>query len=355
MRERLLLAIAAVFYYSGLVKLAGWWKRRMGAPNLVILNYHRASDNMKQHMRYLRRHYRVLHLEDALTELFDPADHKKNRSDRRLPLVITLDDGYYDNYSNAFKLATELQVPITIFLIPGYIENGQRFWWYEPEQLLAQACVHEVVIDEQTYHLDNAAERKVLEQLIDKRVRRASSVVERETFLAWIRQALDEPPLVTAAEKPALPMTWEEVLEMDRSDWVSFGAHTMHHPILAYLADPAEASYEVCESRAVLEQKLGHPVRTFAYPVGWLDHIGLQGVKAAHEAAFCWAVTTVYGFNTAQDDPYLLRRIEADTDEHWLLLAAKASGVWFFFTGLVRTLLASLRNPFKRRHLVLRL
>lgn len=351
MYDRILTLIAAVFYYSGLVKLVGWWKQRAGPPAVTILNYHRASGNMKEHMLYLRRHYRVLHLEDALTELSPPSVDWRAVKDRCLPIVITLDDGYYDNYSVCYKLASELRVPVTIFLTPGYIESGQRFWWLEPEQLLANARVKEVVAEGQKYHLENGDERKALERLIEKRVRHATSVAEREEFLVWIRQALDEPSTVPAAEKPALPLTWEEVLVMDRSDWVSFGAHTMHHPILAYLADPAEASYEVCESRTVLEQKLGHPVRTFAYPVGWLDHIGLQGVQAAHEAGFSWAVTTVYGFNTAEDDPYLLRRIEADTDEHWLLLAAKASGVWFFFTSLCRSLLALLRKPFQHRHL----
>jgi hypothetical protein len=46
-------------------------------------------------------------------------------------------------------------------------------------------------------------------------------------------------------------------------------------------------------------------------------------------AGYDWAVTTVYGFNTAQTDPYLLRRIEVDVDQHWLVLAAKASGTSF--------------------------
>lgn len=339
MQKRILTFIAACFYYSGLVSLACWWKRRRG-PSLAILNYHRAAEGgvLRDHLLYLRRHYRVMHLDAALDELYTPNKNKSARTDRRAPIVVTLDDGYYDNYTHGLKAASELQTPITIFLIPGYIDSGDRFWWLEADYLLAHTQVKEARLEGQLYHLDNENERKALIQLINAHVRNATSVAERAAFVHLARQALGNPTLITAEDKLALPITWEEALEMDKSEWVSFGAHTMHHPILGYLADPAEAEYEVHESRTVLEQHLGHTLRSFAYPVGWLDHAGFHGVRAVHEAGFDWAVTTVYGFNTPETDPYLLRRIEIDVHEHWLMLAAKASGVWSLFTDLVRVL-----------------
>jgi len=171
------------------------------------------------------------------------------------------------------------------------------------------------------------------------RVRHASSVTDREAFLASIRKSMGGPSLAALEEKSMLSLSWAEVLAMEESSWVSFGAHTMHHPILAYLTDPAEVQYEVSECRVVLEQRLRHPIRTFAYPVGWLDLIGENGIRAVHAAGYDWALTAIYGFNTSQSDPYLLRRIEVDVDQHWLVLAAKASGVWGFFSRLYRVLI----------------
>lgn len=329
--------IAACLYYSGLVQLACWWKRRQG-PYLVILNYHRAANRgeLRDHLRYLRRHYRVLHLDAALDELYTPDKNKQARTDQRVPIVVTLDDGYHDNYTHGLVAASELQVPITIFLIPGYIDSGERFWWLEADYLVSHTQIKEATLEGQVYHLNSQDEREGLIKLINGRVRNATSVAERENFVRLAREALGHPTLVTAEDKLALPITWEEALEMDRSEWISFGAHTMHHPILGYLTDPAEAEYEVSESRSALEQRLGHAPRSFAYPVGWLDHAGLHGVRAAHKTGFDWAVTTVYGFNTPETDPYLLRRIEVDVDEHWLMLAAKASGLWIFFTDRLR-------------------
>ncbi len=328
--------ITACFYYMGLVKLTRWWTRRF-AQHLVILCYHHASGgDLRRHLLYLRRHYRLLHLEAALEELYASPKDRLQWKDRRTPLALTFDDGYHDNYTHAFALARELQVPITIFLVPGYIESRSRFWWQESEYLVDQALVCEATIEGQTYHLNRLTERKALAQMIDARVRYSTSVAEREEFLVSIRKTLAVPIAVSAEEQTTLPLTWAEVQDMEASGWISFGAHTMHHPILAYMADPTEVQYEVRECREVLEQHLGHPVRSFAYPVGQLEHIGAMGLHAVRDAKYDWAVTAIQGFNVPQTAPHLLRRVVVDVDHHWLTVAAKASGVWGIFSRLCK-------------------
>src|SRR5690348_4767599 len=147
MRERMRLIAAACFYYSGLVKLAHWWTCRAG-PRLIILNYHRASGgDLRRQMLYLRRHYRIMHLEDALEEFYTSQASGQIQRGRRIPLVLTFDDGYRDNYMYGFQLARELQIPITIFLIPGYIESGERFCWLEGKCLAYHTQIDEVIID----------------------------------------------------------------------------------------------------------------------------------------------------------------------------------------------------------------
>ncbi len=346
MRERVRLFVAACFYYSGLVKLTLWWVQR-AAPRLIIMNYHRATgDTLRRQLLYLRRHYRIMHLEDALEEFYAPSLPGQTRSDRRIPLVLTFDDGYRDNYTYAFQLACELRVPITVFLIPGYVESGERFWWLEGKRLAYSTKVDKVTIDGYTYQLAQPEERKALAQVIDMHVRHARSVTEREAFLADIRQALELslPAHVTQhTDEEALPLTWAEVREMEQSGWVSFGAHTMHHPVLAYLTDAKEVRREVTECRQVLQQQLGHPVRTFAYPIGKLEHIGPEGLQAVKSAEYTWAVTTIEGVNTRQTDPYLLRRLPGDVTQHWLIMASELVGLLGIFSRfrkkICRTLL----------------
>ena len=317
---------AACLYYSGLVKLARWWMQRLG-QRLIILNYHGASEgDLRRHLLYLRRHYRMLHLEEALEELYTSKGTERVR-DRRTPLVLTFDDGYRDNYTHAFALARELRVPITIFLVPGYVESGYPFPWLEGKRLAASTQVGKISFEGRTYQLDQLEERNLLARAIDFRLRHAKSVAEREAFLEGVRKALAVPPSVTAEDESMLPLTWDEIREMEESGWVSFGAHTMHHPMLAYLEDPAEVYREVGQCRTLLEQKLGHPMRIFAYPFGQPEEVGNEGPRAAKTAGYDWVVTTVYGINTPQTDPHQLHRIYGDVSRHWLVMAAQASGV----------------------------
>src|SRR5207245_2258710 len=156
--------------------------------------------------------------------------------------------------------------PMTIFLIPGYIESGDYFWWGEGQRLVDRASVDEVLLEGRTYHLGWPDERQLLSRCIDIRLRQARSVAEGEAFLARVRDMLVVPASIAIEEEGQRPLTWAEVHKMAESGWVSFGTHTMYHPVLAYLADPAELKREVVECRHVLERQLGHRVRAFAYP-----------------------------------------------------------------------------------------
>ncbi|HVB75198.1 MAG TPA: polysaccharide deacetylase family protein [Ktedonobacteraceae bacterium] len=330
MRKRVMICVAACLYYSGCVKLARWWTQRQKSY-FIVLNYHTASSgNLRQHMLYLRRHYHVMHLENALAT----AASSSPGSDRRTPLVLTFDDGYHDNYTHAFALARELQVPITIFLIPGYIESGNRFWWLSKNHLVKHTQVEKVSVEGKIYHLHQPVERQALLQVIDTHLRHAPSVAQRETFLLAMHEALAVPVAITPEEDATRPLMWAEIREMQQSGEVSFGAHTMHHPILSYLTDQQEVQREIQECRVALEQQLERPVRAFAYPVGQRAHIGERVTQAVQQAGYDWAFTTLYGFNTRQSNRYLLRRIEADVNQHWLVLAVEAAGLWSFFSRL---------------------
>ncbi|HEX8036885.1 MAG TPA: polysaccharide deacetylase family protein [Ktedonobacterales bacterium] len=327
MKERIRVLVAACFYYSGLVALAHRFTWRSG-PRLLILNYHRAvGGDIRHQLLYLRRHYRVMHLEEALDELYTSSSAVKRSSDRRTPLVLTFDDGYRDNYTVAYALARELQIPLTIFLIPGYVDSGDHFWWLEGERLARRAQVHEATIEGRTYHLDSDKERQQLAHAIDAHVRYASTVAEREAFLASVREVLAIPSSVGIEEQQAMPLTWDEVQEMEASGWVSFGAHTLHHPVLACLTDRREVQHEVGGCRMEVEQHLGHPVRTFAYPIGKLEHIGDEGLRAVREAGYKWALTTIEGINTPRTDPYLLQRLPGNVALHWLVMASELVGL----------------------------
>lgn len=72
----------------------------------------------------------------------------------------------------------------------------------------------------------------------------------------------------------------------------------------------------------------------FYYSIGQLEHIGDIVLQAVRQAGYDWALTTRYSFNTPRSDPYLLRRVEVDMSQCWLVMAEETAGLWGFFSRL---------------------
>ena len=91
------------------------------------------------------------------------------------------------------------------------------------------------------------------------------------------------------------------------------GAHTLTHPHLTQLPR-ARARTEIFDSKAVLEDRFGVPVRHFCYPYGEHDE-AIRDLVA--EAGFVDAPTAGgegdCGVNPVDVDPFRLRRIRAET------------------------------------------
>jgi peptidoglycan/xylan/chitin deacetylase (PgdA/CDA1 family) len=85
---------------------------------------------------------------------------------------------------------------------------------------------------------------------------------------------------------------------------LDIGSHTVTHPWLPGL-EPALLESELGESRARLEDLLGQPVRSIAYPTGgWSRAVR----DAAERAGYTTGITVDRGINTARTHPLSLRR-----------------------------------------------
>jgi peptidoglycan/xylan/chitin deacetylase (PgdA/CDA1 family) len=100
-------------------------------------------------------------------------------------------------------------------------------------------------------------------------------------------------------------VTWEMIDEMQRSGLIEFGAHTVTHRELPSLSNAA-AKREIEQSKQTLETHLGHPVRSFAYPVGRYSD---RDVALVREAGIDIAVTTKRGYAKPEQDSLRLPRV----------------------------------------------
>ena len=118
-----------------LLASAGLALHRLGrlvtpASHIRILYYHSISDApirssvspgaFTAQIEYLVQHgYHLLSLSDAVGRLSSGAVFPDRSA------VITLDDGFQDNYENALPILTRFKAPATVFLTVGYIGTGR--------------------------------------------------------------------------------------------------------------------------------------------------------------------------------------------------------------------------------------
>lgn len=99
-------------------------------------------------------------------------------------------------------------------------------------------------------------------------------------------------------------LTWAQVQEMSAAG-MDFESHTLSHPHLRKLT-PEAATKEIADSKAILEERLGKPVTSFAYPFGEYNTAVIDLVK---RAGFESAVTIAAGYKQRADEVYTLHRI----------------------------------------------
>ena len=87
-------------------------------------------------------------------------------------------------------------------------------------------------------------------------------------------------------------LSWSEIKEMHESGLVTFGAHTVSHPILTRVhIDSAEQ--EIVLSKRMVEEKLGAPVTVFCYPNGKSSDFNEEIKNVIQKEGFEAAFTTV--------------------------------------------------------------
>jgi peptidoglycan/xylan/chitin deacetylase (PgdA/CDA1 family) len=113
-------------------------------------------------------------------------------------------------------------------------------------------------------------------------------------------------------------LTWKQVAEISAVG-IECAAHAHTHRALDMLP-LAVVRDEIARSKLLLEDHLGQPVSSFAYPFGFYSARVRSMVRAAGYVSACAVKGTL---STLHDDPYALARlaIKPDTDVNALAIA----------------------------------
>jgi peptidoglycan/xylan/chitin deacetylase (PgdA/CDA1 family) len=275
----------------------------------LILCYHRVAEGVEDPFHLcVRPGNFAAHLEEV-----SKAREPSTLADISIPsprprVVVTLDDGYRDNLTNALPIAESKGVPITVFVTSRVLGNRNGFWWDRLGTLLRSR-------PPQVRQIDLPVGGRIVRLTVGSSGIKADlNSVRRQLLplrIAEIEQALDavsEQWQVGSASPPdAETLTPDDLFTLAASGSATIGAHTADH---VRLRDrPADEQRDTIAScKKELEESIGRPVSHFAYPFGGRDDFDDRSVEAVRSAAFDTACTTIPGTARATTDPYRLPR-----------------------------------------------
>jgi len=244
-----------------------------------ILGYHRVSDDQwvaanmtklntpvsvfRKQMEYLyREKFNVITMEELIDVLGKAGKPPPKTA------IITFDDGYQDNYYNAFPILREFGFNGTFFVVTDYIGTNNTFNW------LSRGDKHSVK------HREHIAED--------------------------------------------YPFTERQILEMYASG-ACFGSHTRSHPKLTQLSEKM-IKEEIEGSKECLEVLLSAPVRCFCYPFGDTNKL----VKSLVQAAGYRAIVGGEGINSYKSNLSELKRIPTNQDLRVFIRKMGGAYDWYY-------------------------
>ncbi len=326
-------------YYTGFLQL---WQAIVLRRKAVVLMYHRVltaeerrqtashpavvvdRETFARHAALLKRRFVVLSLEEFAHHI-----------ERRIPFpnsscVITFDDGWRDNYSNALPILRQHGLPALVFLPAGYIGHRRLFW----QEALTHLLVRVVGAVR-----SNPGRRAEFEAILADAglapVLDVSGEDPRPPIIAAVsgQKQLTRPTLEHLIDTLAARLgvrtdelsdtdgfvDWDQVDAMSRHG-VAFGGHGIDHLLLTQVTD-AQADAEIRGSKHLLDSTFAGTAPTFSYPNGYVTPAIVDRVRAA---GFRLGFITRRGFISCTDDPLTLRRLnvhEAVTSSPPMFLA----------------------------------
>jgi peptidoglycan/xylan/chitin deacetylase (PgdA/CDA1 family) len=265
--------------------------------------YHRCfidEPDFRAQVEQLQKRYELLSLSEGAARL-------RAGSLAQPAAVVTLDDGFLNNYRVAFPILRAYGTPAAIFLVTGLIDTAGTVWYCQLHRALTATSRTAVAYGGRTYDLSSPDAKARASAAIAARLKRLDQtqlLAELQRICALLEVDPDEP---LETDSPFRMLDGEAIAAMGASGLIEFGAHTASHAILSRL-DPGQARAEIEPSVQAVRQMTGRPGGLFAYPNGSAADFTAGTIALLQTCGVHTAVTAIPGRNRASTPRLELKR-----------------------------------------------
>jgi peptidoglycan/xylan/chitin deacetylase (PgdA/CDA1 family) len=274
-------------------------------PQLLVLNYHRIgdlnaschdrgvfstdADGLDHQLAALKRRFTVVAPADSLEVIED-------RYRPREPLVLlTFDDGYRDNLTNAYPVLRAHKVEAIFFVVTSLAGSADIPWWDRLAAMARRCAERNISVSfagahPETFEFSPETLGDSIRTVLQA-YKRASPPDQKRLLEAFERAVGPG----AAAPEARLMLDWRDIREL-RSGGMTIGVHSHSHPILARLT-PEEQRLELSTSKALVEEQLGVRADFVAYPDGASESYDEASKAAAAASGFRAAFSFCGGTN----------------------------------------------------------
>ena len=278
-----------IIYYHGVVE-----KKR---DPLLERNFLTLKE-FKQHICLLKK-FRIIDPVELEYSLTEPSGEKPR-------LLITVDDGYYNNRI-IHEILSKEKIRWSLFISTGAIDNRKILWTTEIALLLLFGNAVSIEAYGRKWPLDTRRSREETFNAIRVKLKKEAAS-EKDRIIKMIRQQFpaEETERLFDLWPSFRMLSWDDIVRLS-SDGVAINSHGVDHEI-HHVNQPSKVRMnELKQSKDAIEERLKKKSDVFAFPNG--DFME-KSVEELGEAGYKLGLLTDAAL---ENNKYLLPRLSANS------------------------------------------
>ncbi len=255
-------------------------------------------------IKYISDGYKFISLDDLLTILKE----KKTNNHEKL-LVITIDDGYIETYTDIFPILKNFNIPFTFYVASSFPNKNIGLWWnYLNDSLTKNSII--TLFNNKKVDISTIQKKQNIYINLSRELLKMGNKIE-SNFVKIFNVEYDT--IVNEYQNNFIG--WDHINEMSKNTLCTIGSHTNKHFGLRF-STLEDISKDILINKDDIKKYTGNTPKHFAYPYGTYYSVGLREFKLIQDLGFSSGVNTfsTYIFPSDFKNRYSLPRVVLKND-----------------------------------------